>query len=78
MNSKENIQQEIMCLKGWFCLLCDVVVVVVVVIVVIVIIIIIIIIIPTGAFAGISRLFGFSREHLRSPVTDFVGIGLHH
>ena len=32
---------------------------------------------PTGAFAGTFRLFGFSRDHLGSPITDFVGIGLH-
>ena len=32
---------------------------------------------PSGVFAGTSRFFGFSREHLGSPVADFVGIGLH-
>jgi len=33
---------------------------------------------PSGVFAGTFRLFGFSREHLVSPVAVFVGIGLHH
>jgi len=32
---------------------------------------------PSGVYAGTSRLFGFSREHLGSPVADFVGISLH-
>jgi len=32
---------------------------------------------PSGAFAGTSSLFGFSREHLGSPVADFVGISLY-